>query len=202
MRSTRRFSPRSSSRAPGYQRDDDREDPSVSLNDDEAGVIEVESESKTAELDQVCMDAAMRFLAQRPRSEQEIRRRLQIKGQDADRIDRILVRLRESRLANDHDFAQYWTENRSQFKPRGDRALRSELFQKGVARDVIDTTLDQERDVVDDAYRAGLRRAIQLASLDERAFRERLKMFLMRRGFDWETIEQALKRLRAESTTA
>ena len=162
-------------------------------------VVEIESDAMKAEIDQAYMDTALRFLAQRPRSEAEIRRRLRTKGPNEERIERVLVRLRVLQLANDHDFAQYWTENRSRFKPRGDRALRSELFQKGVPRDVIDTTLDKESDVVDDAYRAGQRRAMQLRMLEEREFRERLKMFLLRRGFDWETIAQALDRLWKES---
>ena len=190
MRSTRRSAARPASSGGTWR------SANVDSHDDGAeAIVEVESDITRAELDQAYMDSALRFLAQRPRSEQEIRRRLQTKGPSEERIERVLARLRELKLANDHDFAQYWTENRSLFKPRGDRALRSELFQKGVPRDIIDTTLEKERDIVDDAYRAGYRRAMLSRTLEEREFRERMKMFLLRRGFDWETIEQALERL-------
>jgi regulatory protein len=153
------------------------------------------------ERDQQCLDAALRFLAQRPRSEQEIKRRLTEKGHEPDRIDRVITRLRELKLADDRAFADYWLENRQVHKPRGARALRSELFQKGVARDVVEQALDPERDEGEDAYRAAGRRAQTLSTLDERAFRQRLAQFLQRRGFGWEAIEPAVDRLWSERAT-
>src|ERR671922_173655 len=77
-----------------------------------------------AELDQRCLDAALRFLAPRPRSEQEIRRRLGEKGHQPDRVDRVIARLRELQLADDRAFVDFWLENRTLHRPRGARALK------------------------------------------------------------------------------
>ena len=52
-----------------------------------------------------------------------------------------------------------------------------------------------ERDEADDAYRAAVKKASSLSTLDEQAFRQRLCQFLMRRGFDWETVGPTVERL-------
>jgi regulatory protein len=148
-----------------------------------------------AELDQKCLDAALRFLAARPRSEQEVRRRLAEKGWTGERVDRVVARLGELQLVDDRAFAEFWLENRTMHRPRGARALRSELSLKGVARDVVDEAIDPARDESDDAYRAARKRAATLSTLDERAFRQRLGQFLARRGFGWETVEPVVERL-------
>jgi regulatory protein len=148
-----------------------------------------------AERDQECLDAALRFLSHRPRSEREVRRRLSEKGHEAERIDRVVARLAELKLIDDRDFAGYWLENRALHKPRGGRALRAELYQKGLDREVVDEALSVERDEPDDAYRAALRRAATLSTLDEADFRQRLSQFLLRRGFDWETVNPTVDRL-------
>jgi regulatory protein len=152
-------------------------------------------EAVQAEQDRLCLDAALRFLSHRPRSEREVRRRLNEKGHDPDRVDRVVARLTELKLLDDREFAGYWLENRALHKPRGGRALRAELYQKGVGREVVDEALSVERDEVDDAYRAALRRAATLSTLDEADFRQRLGQFLLRRGFDWETVTPTVDRL-------
>lgn len=124
-----------------------------------------------------------------------MRRRLGEKGHDPDRIARVVARLAELRLIDDRGFADYWLESRALHKPRGGRALRAELYQKGLDRAVVDEALSVERDEVDDAYRAAFKRAATLPTVDEAAFRQRLGQFLMRRGFDWEVVAPTVDRL-------
>jgi regulatory protein len=150
------------------------------------------------ERDQQCLDAALRFLANRPRSEREIRRRLTEKGYEAERIDRVVVKLADWKLVDDRAFAEYWLENRLLHRPKGQRALRAELFQKGIGRELIDQALAGERDEADDAHRAAQKHAARLPVADEREFRQRVAQFLLRRGFDWDAIESATNRLWAE----
>ena len=142
------------------------------------------------------IDVALRFLAQRPRTEQEVRRRLQRAGADEASVEGVLDRLRQHGLVNDTAFAQYWVEQRQTFRPRGARLLRAELRQHGIdaasAEAAAGTT---EASATDDAYRAAARRARQLTSLDERTFKSRLSQFLTRRGFDWDTISAVVDRL-------
>jgi regulatory protein len=153
------------------------------------------AEAAEAERDQQCLDSALRFLANRPRSEREIRRRLAEKGYEPERVDRVIVKLADYKLVDDRAFAEYWLENRALHRPKGARALRAELFAKGVGRDVVDEAVQQERDEPEDAYRAAQRQASRWPLTDERAFKQRLAQFLQRRGFDWEAIEAASTRL-------
>jgi regulatory protein len=142
------------------------------------------------------IDVALRFLAQRPRTEQEVRRRLQRAGGDETSVNGVLDRLRQHGLVDDTAFAQYWVEQRQTFRPRGARLLRAELRQHGVDSAAAEAAAEStEASAADDAYRAAQRRARQLSSADERAFKTRLAQFLGRRGFDWDTISAVVDRL-------
>ena len=160
------------------------------------------SEFVEAERDQLCLDSALRFLANRPRSEREIRRRLAEKGYEPERVDRVIVKLADYKLVDDRAFAEYWLENRTLHRPKGARAMRAELFAKGIARDVVEEAVGQERDEPDDAYRAAYRQASRWPLTDERTFKQRLTLFLQRRGFDWDAIEAASNRLWEERSRA
>ena len=145
------------------------------------------------------IDTALRFLAQRPRTEYEVRERLRRAGVDQAAIDAAVGQLRQHRLLDDAAFAQQWVEQRQVARPRGARLLRSELRQHGVEAATAEAAAAVVDDSVEaDAYRAATRRAHQLAELDERAFKQRLGQFLARRGFDWDTIAAVVERLRSE----
>jgi regulatory protein len=151
---------------------------------------------------QTTLDAALTFLGHRPRSEQEIRRRLARKAPPPTIVDRVLARLREYGLVNDEAFARYWVEQRQTFRPRGARLLKAELRQRGVPTDLAAEVAEETEGSADeDAYRAAQKKARQLSSLDERTFRTRLAQFLGRRGFDWDTIAPTVERIWLEVST-
>lgn len=144
------------------------------------------------------IDVALRFLAQRPRSEQEVRRRLRRAGVAETAEDAVIAQLRQHALVDDTAFAEYWVEQRQTFRPRGARLLRAELRQHGVAAAQAEAAAETtEGSAAADAYRAAQRRARQLTATtaDERVFKTRLAQFLARRGFDWETISPVVDRL-------
>lgn len=149
------------------------------------------------------LDTAVRFLAQRPRSEYEVRQRLRRARVDDATIDAIVGQLRRHRLLDDGAFAAYWVEQRQTFRPRGARLLNAELTRLGVAREsVAAATTGLGETAETDAYRAAAKRAQQLRHLDERTFHTRLGQWLARRGFDWETISSVVSRLWAEASDA
>src|SRR5205814_10368290 len=107
-------------------------------------------------------EAAVQYLAARPRSVIEIRRHLRGKRYDDDAIDGAIDKLRAQRYVDDLDFAKYWIEQRSRFRPKGDRALVSELTSKGGSRETIDAARG-EMPADSESYRS--RRAIRLQPL-------------------------------------
>ena len=141
---------------------------------------------------------AMLFLSYRARSEAEIRQNLR-KHEYADEvIEETLQRLRETRLADDNEFARAWVENRSTFRPRGKRALALELRQKGLADEAARSALagvDEEAL----AYEAAQKRVSRLKGLDWTEFRKKLSDFLARRGFPYSVIAPTVSRIWNES---
>jgi regulatory protein len=148
---------------------------------------------------QVAYERALKFLSYRPRSVSEMHRYLSKKQFDAAAIDQVIARLSRADLLNDEAFAHYWLENRDSFKPRGNRALRYELRQKGIADSIIDDLLvDYDED--DAARRAALSRAQKLARShrDVQVLRSKLLAFLNRRGFSSSVARDTVNRLLAE----
>lgn len=146
---------------------------------------------------EMAYERALRFLAPRPRSEAEVRRRLKQQKIVPALIDGVIERLRAASLLDDQAFANYWVENRAAFRPRSERVLRAELRQKGLPDEAVRAAL-AETDDAGAAYALAARRARRLAGLEYADFRRRLGDFLARRGFNYDTIEPVVERVWTE----
>lgn len=128
--------------------------------------------------------SAFRFLSYRPRSTAEVRKRLQQKGYEDNVVETVIGRLSELSLLDDAEFAAYWVEQRETFRPRSRRALRYELYQKGVHREIVEQAL-AELDETDSARRAAERKAHQWQQLPRDDFFQKMHRFLQSRGFNY-----------------
>ena len=145
-------------------------------------------------------DRAVQYLAVRPRSTAEVRRRLQEAEIDEEAIEVAIARLTEQGYLNDAEFARYWVENRQRFKPKGEQALRQELRRAGVDSEAIDETLS-DLDTSEAAYAAAMPKAERLRALAEQdpsAFKQKLGNFLLRRGFSYDVVREVTKRVLRE----
>jgi regulatory protein len=145
--------------------------------------------------DEVAFQAALRLLNLRARSETEIRDRLVKKGFSESAIEGVLERLRQAQLIDDEQFAQAWVENQTTFRPRGRRALRLELRQKGINDEVIQKTLEETTDEESLAYQAAEKAARRWSQLEWQEFRVKLVQFLARRGFSYGTAAPIVRRI-------
>lgn len=141
-----------------------------------------------------CLNAAGHYLGYRPRSEAEVRERLQRRGFDGDSVDAVIAKLKEQGLMDDMAFAQFWKDNRQSFSPRSQWLTKLELRRKGVADDIIDQVVDAVDDA-DSAYRAALSKARSLPQSDYQSFRRRLREYLKRRGFGYGVINHTIERV-------
>jgi len=139
-------------------------------------------------------ERVLHYLSFRPRSAWEVRHYLQKRGVDSANSDSVLSRLQRAGLVDDLQFARFWVDNRESFRPRGKWALRVELQQKGIAREVIDSVVD-DVDEEANAMKAARSRGNRLDGLDEGTFRRRLFGFLRRRGFSSEVSRSVTTRL-------
>jgi regulatory protein len=133
------------------------------------------------------------MLARRPRSEQEVRRRLRQRKTPPELIDETIEKFREMKLIDDPEFARSWAESRDRTSPRGRRLIAAELRALGVD---VDAAREASGDIdeEDAAYRYASRRVRALASLDYGTFRARLGGQLQRRGFAWSIIAATVDR--------
>jgi regulatory protein len=140
-------------------------------------------------------EVAVRYLASRPKSVSEIARHLRSKRFDDMEVSRALDRLRAQRYVDDEAFARYWVEQRARFKPRGDRALRTELVQKGVSRDVIEVVLGERAPDADveQAKRALSRPLTRWSTLSAPERKRKIHTYLAARGFDYGAIEEVIR---------
>jgi regulatory protein len=147
---------------------------------------------------EVAHERALNFLSYRPRSVAEVRRNLVDKGFSEEAIDIVTARLVEARLLGDEAFARYWVDNREAFGPRSARALRFELRKKGVPDADIASAVE-EVDEDSAAYRSAQSVAKRHANADWQTFRKKVGDFLLRRGFQYGTAKDVIKRLWEES---
>ncbi|MBA3876622.1 MAG: recombination regulator RecX [Anaerolinea sp.] len=144
----------------------------------------------------VVLEAALRFLEARRRSVAEVRRRLTDAGYREELVTTAIERLAELGILDDDAFAAQWVESRDRARPRGERALRVELRQKGVDPETIARALGQ-RDTPEGGGAEGAVSADEVAAqrllarhagglrriADLRARRQRAYATLARHGF-------------------
>lgn len=150
-------------------------------------------ELAAADLFGKCLNAALRLLSYRPRSEAEIRTRLSRRF-DRETIEGVILQLRERQMIDDVAFAAFWREARDSFSPRGRLLLKVELRNKGIDPELIDKVLDGIDDE-ESAYRAAQKRGRTLAKEDYETFRRKLGAFLRRRGFSYGVVNRTTERL-------
>ena len=143
--------------------------------------------------------AGLRFVSYRPRSRQEIRRRLGRRF-GARTVELALARLEEQGYVDDATFARFWRESREAHRPRSAGLIRRELAQRGVGREVAEEAVAGLDDDAN-AYRAGLGRMRSLERLDYVTFRRRLEGYLRRRGFGTGVVRKAVERLWRERSS-
>jgi len=168
------------------------------------------------------LEIAAHFLGTRPRTRWEVERRLQRARAADDVIQGTLERLTRLGLVDDLAFARWWMEQRDRHAPRGRRLVEAELRQHGVARDVVEqlgdelvaletraqesaspdlrgteATGDPDTDMpTSEAGRAQVALARHLRGRpmpEDRPAIQRLGAFLVRRGFDPDTVRSTLR---------
>jgi regulatory protein len=154
----------------------------------------------------VAMEIATRFLGARPRTRWELERRLRRAGVEQPIVDATLDRLADLGYVDDAAFARWWGEQRDRHAPRGRRLIEAELRRSGVPREVIESFREEhaspERPPEDASVPASEEERARQAlaghlrgrplPADPKA-RARVGMFLVRRGFDPDTVRAALR---------
>ncbi len=154
--------------------------------------LEVDSDRQRAR------ESALRLLAVRARSRNELLDRLRRKGIAADAALEVIDGLEDAGLIDDREFGRLWAEERLRLRPVGPRRLVHELLDKGVARAIIDEIVAEtfsehpEIEVARRAVEKRVRKARGRPGVRELA---RIRSFLLRRGFSHEVTRAVLEEL-------
>lgn len=140
-------------------------------------------------------DYALKLLSIRPRSQAEIKKKLlsfSIKWDISENlVEELILDLKRENLINDEEFALWWKDQRSRSNPKGKYAIKFELIQKGVEREIIDKVLsnrgDQEAEF-EKAQKLAAKKLPRYRQLKKREIKTKLSNCLFRRGFDWDTV--------------
>lgn len=138
-------------------------------------------------------DKAYKFLGYKARSEKEVRDKLIKENYPQEIIDRIIELFKHYNYINDENYTKAYINNRIKFKPRAKRMLKYELVQKGVDNDIIENIIDNSNiDETDIAINL-LQKKLKNKKDIEPKEKQRIYNYMLRRGFDYETINKAFK---------
>lgn len=139
--------------------------------------------------------AAVGAIRRRERSRAEIREWLTERGFDAERVAEAIARLEEVGELDDERFARRYAEDKRELRGWGPARIQEALLARGVGLDDVEAALDA------DSYERQLQRAVELlerkaGELDSEPGRGRALGYLTRRGYDYDTAYEAVRRLR------
>ena len=132
-------------------------------------------------------------------SVKELTDRLKEKGEDADCAEQVAAWLQELHLLNDAEYAGMCVRHYAA-KGYGVSRIRSELYRRGVPRELWDDALQKlpEQEAQIDRL---LQKKLRSAAPDRDAMRK-ASDYLFRRGFTWDEIREAIDRFQAGSEDA
>lgn len=145
---------------------------------------------------QKLFDKTLRLISFRPRSEKEIRSYLKRKKTRPKIVDELVKKLKKLKQIDDREFAQWWIEQRSTFRPRGRFGLMMELRQKGVDKEIIEKTIGQLNELPL-ATKIAQKKLRTYKNLPREEFYQKMSAYLARRGFSWETIKKVVKKIQS-----
>ncbi len=140
------------------------------------------------------MNASLRFISFRMRSEKElrefIRQKLSKSHTSAPEVEhRLLQRLGELGYVDDEKFSAWWVSQRRGNTPKGIRVIRSELREKGIAVALIEKVVGQSAESERDLARKSVQKKLTVwGHLPLLARKKKLGDFLLRRGFSPEIV--------------
>jgi len=136
-------------------------------------------------------DRALRLLAVRWRSREELRRRLTRAGFEPEDVDRALDDLEAAGLVDDERFAQEVVRHEAGSRRSGSRAILTRLRRDGVDPATAEQAVAGAGDEEDRACDLAMARMSRLASLPPEVASRRVFGLLLRRGYGAATAREA-----------
>ncbi len=142
-------------------------------------------------------ESALRLLAQRDHSREEMRRKLQARGFTPEEIEKALKWLEEREFLDDLRYAQKLAFFLAKEKLLGPQRIRQKLFQKGIPAGLVKEAVEKADETLAAGERLQIAMRMKLKGRSpEEIFpdeRRKLAGYLRQRGFSWEDIREAFQ---------
>ena len=157
-------------------------------------VLEEKEAKAILEFDQKnrALNQAYKLLGIRPRSQQEMQKRLE-KNYSSEIVKELIAKLEEKKLLSDRDFTKFWL-SASQYKLKSKKQIEYELYQKKVPETEIQQALTEitAEEELTKAKKLVEKIQARYQDLSEFSRKQKLINYLARRGFNWEVIREAV----------
>ena len=161
--------------------------------------IEVEVLQKLIQADEGmrAKNYALELLSNKSYSKSQMTYQLGQKGFGTEAIDITLEDLEQLGHIKDENFAKKWVERRQRSKPKGKKVLEHELTNQSIDKTTVDRVLAgiHDGEEVNIALQLAQKQVKRYQSLAPEVAKRRLYGFLLRRGFDYETIQSVIERV-------
>ena len=152
------------------------------------------------DLFEIYLNNILKFIGYRFRSEKEIIDRLRKKKIDEKMIAEIMAKLQEWKFIDDSSFAKQWIESRVINRHKSIRLVRLELLKKGIKKGIIDSLFDNlSKDNDSKSIEFLIKKKIKKLDIYDRNDLQKLSRYLLSKGFNWETIKEAINKFRKDS---
>lgn len=151
---------------------------------------------------------ALRFLSYRPRSVDEVRKKLlELRGRfkSAKRnttpeiAEKIIEKLKDYKFLDDAAFVRWWIEQRTNHKPRSLRLIKMELRQKGIDTELIESVIQSSefkiQSDLESAKKLIEKKIKRYKGLDRQEKFAKVSRFLASKGFNYDIIKEIFKDL-------
>jgi regulatory protein len=150
---------------------------------DKAGVKKLKKISADGKL----RTRTMEWLLNRPHSTRELRDYLYRKKAEPELIEAFIKEFSNKGYLDDRKFGEWFIDLQKR-RAKSDRAVRSEMFKKGLGRELIDELLAAEPEDETARLKAMIEKKRKIPRYRDDA--QKLAKYLTSQGFDWQQVKQ------------
>ena len=146
-----------------------------------------------------CKEKALNLLAVRARSVEETRRFLNRKNFSDMHIEETIDFLKQKGYLNDYEFSLSYIRAKMKSGRSGKDMIIRDLYRKGIGRKIIDKTIRESgADVSDEesVFEFAMKKFMSVKDKEDSLMK--VSNFLRGRGFDYETINKVLRRIKSD----
>lgn len=146
-------------------------------------------------------NSAFRYLSNRNHSTLELKTKLKRKGFETEIIEKVILELRDKKYLDDFVFAENFVRNRVERRKEGEIKITSELYKKGISREIIEEvtcSINENPKNLENAFdlcKSKYEKIQKRGDMDKNKMKSKLFNFLKGRGFTSDVIFDVVNKI-------